>query len=235
MALLAHGIAASTATTDATTASLVTTGATLIVIGLENIANNINTGTVTDSASNTWSYGTQFNGSSGRISRMAYCVNPTTSGTHTFTYAALQGANYPVIAVAAFSNTPSGSFVSEAAGAETVAAGTTVQPGSITPGNANNLLVTFVGGDPYSAISINMSFSTTDTLGKVGGITQGGALAYLIQTAATARNPTWTVATNDATIMALMMEFKENGGGGPAFLARPPVMVKQAVNRAGTY
>jgi hypothetical protein len=212
MALLTHAVAVATGGADATTSAISTTGATLIVVGIENISNGVN---VTDSASNTWTFGTLFNASSSRKGQMAYCVNPTTSGTHTFSLLAAGGAFYPVLTVAAFSNTPAGAFVSEATAAETVSAGTTVQVGSsITPANANNLLVTFVGGDAFATISVDSGFTTTDTSGKVGGTFQGGGLAYIIQTAATAKQPTWTVGSNDATIMALMMEFKENGGGG---------------------
>lgn len=220
MALLGHKINASVGAADAITASMDTTGATLIVVGLENIVNAITTSAITETgATNTWTYGTQLVGTSSRVVRMAYCINPNTNATHVFKFTAANGANFPVIAVTVYSNTPAASFVTEAAGADVPAATTTVQPGSVTPSNANNLLVTFLGGDAYTAISVNQSFTATDTVGKVGGSSSGGGMAYIIQTAATAKNPTWTVTTNDATIMALMMEFKENGGGGGG--ARP--------------
>lgn len=243
MAFLVGASMAVAGAADATTAAVDTTasgGAKLFVVGLQNVSNFIGSPCVTDSASNTWSLGTLFTGSSSRYARMAYCVAPTTSATHTFSFTAANSAFYPVICVAAFTNIPSSStFDAESAGAETLTAAVTVQPGSLTPANANNLLVTFVGGDPYATISINSGFTipaaATFEKGSHGGGTQGGALAYLIQTATTAQNPTWTAGTNDATIMGLMMAFKESGGGGPVFVAPGPRVVNQAVNRAGTY
>src|SRR6185369_14115871 len=130
MALLSSASMAVAGAADATTTGISTTGATLIVVGLENVSNFISNTALTDSASNTWTYGTLFTGSSSRYARFVYCVNPSTSGSHTFSYLATNGAFYPVVSVLVFDNTPSGAFVSESAGAETVASGTTVQPGS---------------------------------------------------------------------------------------------------------
>ncbi len=214
MALLSHAFAVSTAAADATTSAIDTTGATLFVAGLSNIVNFIQASSITDSAGNTWTLGTLFTGSSSRYAAMAYVVNPTTSGTHTFSFLAVNGAFFPFIGVAAFTNTPAGAFIAEAAGAEATS-GTTVQAGSVSPGaNANNLIVAFASGDEYAPISINGGFTTTDTVGKVAGTTAGGGLAYLIQTSATSQNPTWTFGSTDVTVMAGAMAFKENGGGG---------------------
>lgn len=213
-ALIAHAHVAGVAASDATTPPIDTTGATLIVVGLQSVVDPIGATDLTDSVGNTWVAGTLFSGSSSRHARMFYCINPTTNSSHTFSYLTSAGAFYPVVSVSAFNNTPAGAFDQETTGTETLSAGVTVQPGSLTPANANNLIVTFLSGDAYDTISINSGFTISDALGKVGGLTQGGASAYLVQSATTAKNPTWTVGSNDATIMALMMVFKENGGGG---------------------
>lgn len=227
MSLLAHGIAASSGATDAVVGPLNTTNAKLIVCALENIAGANFPAILTDSQGNTWVFpitSSGFAGAAGRIANVAYCISPSTSPTHTFTMIATGGAFFPVIAVQVFDNVPtSGTFDAVTAGAETAAAGTTVQPGSLTPANANNLFISFVIGDAYTPISVSpVGFIVTDTLGKVGGVSQGGGMAYVIQSAATAQNPTWTVNNNDATIMSISIVFKESGGAAPTFVPYQP-------------
>jgi hypothetical protein len=225
MALLVHAAAAAAGSIGVSTTAVDTTGATLFVVGMQNISTD-DTGLLIDSASNTWVLKPSLVCASSRFVQMAYCINPTTSATHTFS---ISGANsfYPVIVVGAWSNTPAASFDAVTAGNFVSTPTTTVQPGSLTPANANNLLVTFVGGDVIGSASADSSFVPVDQILKSGH--QGGAMYYLIQSAATPQNPTWTVGSEDATIGAQMMAFKESGSGGGGSNWGP--MLAQRLNR----
>lgn len=209
MALLSHATGAAAGAIGVTTSAIDTTGATLIVVGMQNIAAD-DTGFLSDSAGNTWTYTTSLACGSSRFVQFAYCINPTTSATHTFSIGAL--AFFPVIVVGAFNSTPGSSFDAVTTGNAAASPTTTVAAGSITPANANNLLVTFMGGDPIGSASADSGFSSVDQILKAGGH-QGGAMAYLIQSAATAQNPTWTVGSQDAVIGAQQIAFKANSSG----------------------
>ena len=210
MALLAHTSASVAGSAPISTPAIDTTGATLIVIGMVNVITDL-AGLLSDSAGNTWTLKTAIIGTASRFFQFAYCINPTTSGSHVFT---LSGGNcfYPGLAVLAFSNTPAASFVAISTGAD-FGAGTTGQPGSITPSNANNLLVTYCVGDLDTSAVVNGVFHpAAEVMLKTTKL--GACLAYAIQAAATTQNPTWTVGGNSGGVGTQMMEFKENGGGG---------------------
>lgn len=226
MALLAHGINATNGGTDCPV-TIDSRGATLLVAGMENIAGANFPAIFNDAQGNTWVFplgGSGFAGGSSRDMNFAYCTNPTSlSASHTISMTAAGGAFFPVLSIAAFDNIPtSGAFDDATTGAETLASGTTVQPGSKTPANADNMIVAWVTGDIYTPITINSGFTIIDTLGKVGGVSQGGGLAYLEQSAATAQNPQWTVATNDATAMTMQVLFKKNSSGAAAKVPYQP-------------
>jgi hypothetical protein len=200
-ALLTHTTWSSTSTSSA----INTTGATVLAIAQSTI---LGPAAVQDSASNTWTNGNTIT-SGARNVRINWVVLPTTNASHTFSSPSANAND--VFAVAAFDSTPSSSFDTQGTGG--FSAGTTVQPGSVTPGNANNLFLTALGGDAYDTISIDSGFSIADHLGKVAFVHEGVALGYLIQSSATAQNPTWTVGSNDSVILAISAVFKANSGG----------------------
>jgi hypothetical protein len=70
---------------------------------------------------------------------------------------------------------------------------TTVQPGSVTPVETNELVLCGYGGDfSGSPLSINGGFTITNQQPTVGGASYASSLAYLIQTSISAANPTWS-------------------------------------------
>lgn len=204
-------IASASKDNGGTTAAIDTTGATLLVIVLSNLNT---TPSITDSKGNTWTALTRKDGTSSRNGQIFYAGNGAIVGTgHTFTLSGASGA--ASFAVAAFSETLTASvFDAEAAGGDASSPTTTVQTGSLTPGVAANLLIAGLAGDAYTSFSIDSGFTIAVSLGKVGFDHQGVAIAYLAQSSATAQNPTWTVSTNDASIIAVMASFKASGGGG---------------------
>ncbi len=224
MGLLVHCAAQASALSTATAGPVDTTGATLIVCIVGNIA-GVSAITCTDTngsgSINTYTGLTEFVGSASRSMNIFYKYSPTTSTTHSFLGAGVN-IGYPGIAVLVFSNTPTTPYVSESAGGTSGTA--TVQPGSITPSNANNLLVVGAYGDGANPQTIDSSFTKTDALATSAGTFESIAGAYLLQSSATAQNPTWTCNANAAAYLALMAEFKQNGAGATAGLFLPTPM-----------
>jgi hypothetical protein len=183
---LASTVASSANTTTVSTSAINTTGASLIVAI---VAYYVSTGVFADSAGNIWTHATE---SSTPGCALYYCINPTTSATHTFSIA---GGSYPAIAVAAFNNT--GPLDLSIRGA------TGNQPGSGTPTYNGELLVTGYAcnqsaSGPYT---VGSSFTITNQASPVSGEAIGVALAYLVQSTATAVNPTWAGATSQNVAM----------------------------------
>src|SRR5204863_2222713 len=77
------------------------------------------------------------------------------------------------------------------------------QPGSVTPSQDNEVLVTGYGGDTNATTAtIDSGFTVSDTFAYVGGSNMGGSAAYLIETTAGAKNPTWSAGVNGPAIIA---------------------------------
>jgi hypothetical protein len=160
-------------------------------------------GTITDSKGNTWTALTAYGAGNNNV-RLHYCHNPIVGSGHTFTTNASQ--IYPAIFVAAFSNIASSPFDQEnGAGALTVA---TLQSGSITPSQANTLVIAASGWDGNGGVlaTINGGYTIVEELAYSPA--EGGSLAYLILTAATAQNPTWTFGGTPNSSSAVIASFK---------------------------
>ncbi len=128
---------------------------------------------------------------------------------------------YAVIGAACFSGVAASPFDVENHAAQT--SGTTLQPGSITPGFNNELVIAASGWNAADTSSISGGgFSTIlQHQDYGGGNNMGGSMAYLVQSTATATNPTFTGSTGFLTSAAIA-SFKESTGGGSAF---PPGIV----------
>jgi hypothetical protein len=199
-------------------------GATLIVVILANLNGATS---LVDSPGNTYVQRNTVT-SGARTVTLFYKIAPTTSASHTWTFS---GGNVNGAVALAF-NPVSPVFDQESAGG--TSAGTTVQPGSLTPGGASNFLIATLGGDGDTSFAIGSGFTIGDTSPYVGGSNFSASGAYLEQASATAQNPQWTVGSNVAAICASLLSFTFTGSG-PAFIAKPSLLIKQAVNRAGTY
>lgn len=156
--------------------------------------------TLSDSKSNTWLAGTEVQGFFGtRAGRWYYAYNAIVGTGHTFTITGTGSA--PTLQVLWYSGVKSSAdpFDSEAAGGTSNSA-TTIQAGSVTPTEANCLVLSGLFIDGFKTPTIDGGFtkeqSTTDT--NFGHFY--GAAGDLVQTTATAANPTWTVASADIVI-----------------------------------
>jgi hypothetical protein len=171
----------------ATTGAISTVGANIIWIGISDYNPGTPSWTVSDSASNTWTRLIIIGASGGSESALYYCLNPITSAAHTFTVL----GNYPSIYVLAASGaaaSPLDQFNSATGGVTA----TTFQPGSVTPSQANEIVITTWATIITGSSSINSGFTISDQQSYSSGNHIGGAMAYLIQTTATVENPTWT-------------------------------------------
>jgi hypothetical protein len=195
MAIALVANVASNAGTNAavTTAGIDTTGANLIVVAV-----GYNTvGTLTDSKSNTWTALTTRGSAPG--SKLYYCVPSSVGAAHTFTWT----ASFPSICVAAFSGAHATPFDLENGNNAGVSV-TSIQPGSITPSEDNELVIAGFGYNGTQTVSINGGFTISDQKPLNSGVAYGSAMAYLIQTTAAAANPawSWTGAQNAAASIA---------------------------------
>lgn len=183
----------------ATTSSIDTTGATLLVIA---IAYNTGSPTVSDSKSNTWTAATAYNNGSLYL-RYYYAVNPTVGTGHTFTITATGLA--PAILAMAFS------------GADTVTPYDKIDGGSVnsatqggvgttgfTPTNDNSLIIAAVAQTATaSAFTAGSGWTSLGLLPFSSGNYYGIGASYKVQTTKTnipnsEVTSSWTSAVNVA-------------------------------------
>lgn len=182
-----------------------TTGANLIILAVTwAITHSF---TVSDSKGNTYT-GLNIASTAGQNSQLFYCLNPTVGAGHTFT---ISGAgSLQSMCIEAFSGVKiSGAFDQQNTNTNT-SAGTTIQTGSVTASAAGCLLVTVHGTnftDAGGGISIDNSFVLTDYVPLSPGTYYGTGMAYLVQGAASAINPTWTDSVSNSTKAACIASF----------------------------
>lgn len=147
----------------------------------------------------------QSDGGIGLSSRLFYCQAPTVGGSFSIT---LSGAGSIVLSAiaAGFSGSPASPF-DQQSGTGNTSVVTSLQPGSITA-TSGYLLVTGFGEAATGAISINSSFTVTDSFASDAATYYSAGLAYKVSTGA-AENPTWSWSGNFANQQcAEMASFK---------------------------
>lgn len=167
-----------------------TTNADLIVIFASQYS-GVGPFTPTDSKSNAWTALPMGNCSIfGQQEFDIFYTSSAISGTsHAFTFGGSTG--FVNIAVQAWKNSIPNPFDQQSTAV--INSGGTLATGSVTPSLANELVVTGDGTLAASqAPTVDSGFTVTDSTGGVGGTSFGVGAAYIIQTAATAVNPTWT-------------------------------------------
>lgn len=190
----------STDTNGFTSSAIVTSGDFIGVY----YAGGANSGSyaLSDSKANTWLTGTKTTAFFGlRASQWFWAFNAIVGTGHTFTITGSGSA--PTLMVLWFSGVKilADPFDSQAAGGGSNGA-TTIQAGNFTPTENNCLILhgnyrdSNGGGSPTIDGGFTRETWTTNT--DFGHFY--GAAAYLIQTTATAVNPTWTLPASDITI-----------------------------------
>lgn len=211
IAQVASTVSASGATTG-TTAGINTTGATLLIITVSGGA-SISTAAVSDSNGNSWHPRLNEAGSSSENNGIWYAFDKSgsalvTGAGHTATVA-LANVGFTF---SAFSGTlpghvdPYDSTAGESGA--TTAAGTTIQPGSITPAAGSLVVTAFITGGTNSASSISTAFTLAGQAAGVSGTNFGSAMGFDIMSPfPVAVNPTWTNGAL-STIGATIASFK---------------------------
>lgn len=212
IALVASTVKAGTSTT-VTTDSIDTTGASLLVAFVADYRDVTSTGSeVTDSKGNVYTELTRQVGIGIAAARLFYRANPTVGSGHTFTATAKTGDSFPGICVFAFSGVIIASPFDLEEGND-VSPGTSLQAGSVTPTENNEVLVAGVSFNATNTMSINGGFSTPIQQQYGAGTNFGAAASYLVQTTAAAADPTWSWGTStDAA--AVIASFKAAPAGG---------------------
>lgn len=191
IALVAHTGFAS-GTSGGTTSAINTTGADFIVANVTSAA----IGTISfsdilaafsDSLGNTWTSNITGGAPGGSGNILIYALAPTVGSSQTFTCSLTN--LFGVFQVAAFSNVTSADQNDIGFGS----GGTAGTIGSaITPANSNSLVISSCSVNDTSVPTIDSGFTITDQAATLGGNYVGGGLGYLVQTAASAVDPTWS-------------------------------------------
>lgn len=207
--------------TSITTPAIDTSGANLIIVHVS-AESVIAAPVLSDNKGNVWTgltektSGAAFTGTS----RLYYCYAPIVGAGHTFSLAAGASASYQVMEVLAVNGAAGSPFDQENGATGTTTS--TIQPGSVTPGQDNELVVTGVTHDAMGAApSINSGFTISDAVLYDFGDHYAGAMAYLIQTSAGAVNPTWTLPGSAGAAAATIATFKFLADFDPALFPHP--------------
>ena len=212
IALLTH-VSAQPGLNGGTTGAIDTSGANFLVVIISDYSAAA-LGTLSDSKSNTWTALTTYqDGGVNSRTKIYYSINPTVGSAHTFTYTG--SALYPTIMAASFSGVDTTAPFDVENGEASSVPATSSQPGSVTPSQNNELLVF---GVCLGASTTNYSDdigTPIENMNWNGGVANGGAMDYQIQTTATARNPTWSWTTSSPHANSIAT-FKAAAGGGGA-------------------
>jgi hypothetical protein len=210
---IASQIASSSAGNAATTAAIDTTGATLLVVAVANLATEV-AATVTDSQSNSWT-GLTRQSNTGSV-RLYYVANPTTNASHTFTAGAQAGFGL-VIAVAACSGTASSPFDAENGSASGG------NPGAVTNTGAGQLMVAAcqnaAGGFPVFSAAIGAAFNNLQGSTVVGGVHfgLGIGIGYAYTGAAGSSELRYGGSSDISSVVATFKIAATGGSGGGSY------------------
>ena len=191
-----------------TTTGINTTGASLLVVQIVyyQSGGSIVPGTnFTDTYSNSWNLIKNETPSGGGGSSFYYCSNPIVGTGHTFS---VSGSSlYPCISVAAYSGVSTTSPLDQSSGANIAGSGTSLQPGSVTPNQNNELIVAGLAiGSTTTTTTVSPPFFAPLA---VSGAAFAVDISDLVQPTAAAVNPTWTFTGGSFGSSASIATFKQ--------------------------
>lgn len=191
-----------------TTSGINPTGATLLVIFVASYA-PAGSWTISDSLGNTWTPLTRyFVGGGETQGQFFYVANPTVGAGQTFTgvggFGTLQVSAWSGVVTTSPLDNSTGNGLGPSAGVSTI------QPGTLTPSIANCLVLTGEGNNNNGGTSqtVDSGFTVIDSVNYAAGNNEAGTTAYLVQGAAGAVNPTWTLSSSTDVLIAAMAVFK---------------------------
>lgn len=207
-------------TDTVTTDAIDTSGADLLVLYAVQQTATVTPDAPTDSKGNSWTKGTPFADPMG-IYMTVYWCKPTSVGTgHTFTYATTGTTTGPEVVVLAFSGSVASSpFDDQTDATTTDTPVTSLQMTSLTPSEANCLLIAcHLSKYDSGTLSINQSYTLAQSNEDSVPNNYSMGAAYLIQTSAAASAPTYSWP-NTHSAGGLLVSFKAATATGQ--FARP--------------
>lgn len=195
-----------------TTSGIDTSGATGLVVGI--VYQQGSTPTLSDSKGNTWTGLTAQTAGGDCFTQLYYATNPTVGTGHTFTVAGTNVASS--IGILALSGANTSTFYDGTENGAGSINAIAIQPGSITPSQNDCVAVTVMSNyiDTGAASrSIDSGYTLHGQVGFSAGNYFPLACASLIQTTASATNPTWSWAGSQR-VNTSIAAFRSSGGGG---------------------
>lgn len=212
------------ATGTFTTTGVDTTGANLLIAYVNRYTGGGSAAyTISDSKGNTWTAGTGFTSSAtADTAQVWYCIPTSVGAGHTVTFTNGGTNAFGAGTFSAFSGAKSSSVLDQQVQLNNNASASTHTATSVTPSEANCLIVQLLSTDGVNYSSINPSYTLGAKKDFLGGTNVTAAVAYLIQTSASASSPTITL-TGSAGAGIGTLVFKSqpastnNGAGFLAF------------------
>ena len=228
IAFVVGASAYSTNNNTATTSGVDTTGANFLIIAHGDYDARA---TESDSKGNAYTDLTAQNNTGNRGSQLHYCENPTVGSGHTAT--ATSSTGYPSIQFGAFSGVATSSAFDQQNGATSAGTPASFQPGSVTPSEDNELVVSCVCTSVASAWTAS-GYTAIATYAPAGANSVGLAAGYQIQTTATATNPMWS-GSSSSNISANIATFKAAAAAGQPFGKRWGGVTHNGYTRRGVW
>ena len=175
---------------------------------------------LTDSRGLTWTQAVRYDPVGSTTSNVYFSWNANGGAAHNFTLTGT--AQFASLQVSAWSGSQIASSPFDQSNNNLQFGGTTVSTGSVTPTTNDQLVATHLSfGNQVADATIDGGFTTPGygDLGS-GGVYIGSERSYLIQTTATAANPTWTVGTA-ANLYTVITTFK----AGPPTTPGLPILL----------
>lgn len=202
--LLASVSAGSSDGDSVTTGSIDTTGADLLVL-IASVDWAVSTPTISDSKGNTWTRIVQGTSSGALRCDIWYSIPTSVGSGHTFTQS--DTSSFGAIAVSAYSGS-NASPVDQSNTGDGNAGANSIQVNGVTPTQDNELVITgLAAGTAGTGYSIDESLTKDASVNGAAAQHYGVAIASIIQTTATLKDPTWTV-TNNTQLAAAIATFK---------------------------
>lgn len=203
--------------TTLTSASISTTGASLIVVQCSS-DKYTTTGVSNSGTADTWNLLSNYGDSSAGYTLIAYAFSPTTSSSQTFTctFSNSSSGVENFIYVSAWSGTGTTSAVFQAVRGKNESGAETTTPGSITPVVSGELFITGTSnnstGYPSPTITVPTSFTGIKSGGYLDDNYANNDAAYYVNSGAGAVNPTWTWANASSSTSSTMAAFCPSPG-----------------------
>lgn len=222
---------ATTSGPGGTTSPINTTGASILIVVTTSY---VNWPFVSDSAGNVWQTTATYNGGFNGLTytQIWFAVPPTTNSSHTFTIQNNAGGAYPTANVYACSGTHLDHPYARVNGLLNSATAVVFQPGSVTPFETGDLVISAAGtNNQVATATIDSGFNTPVINNGNSGANESLVSSWISAPNTSVLNPTWTTTvTLWSSVNAI---FKASTATPPAH--SNPIITTVAGNGRETY